>query len=674
MSQATTTPDFSKFETSSIQRRVLYDRLFYGLCVMVSALSIFVLGILLSTIILSALPVIGPHTDSFESVNRLAIIQSEENETADEQFSPGDLIQGVFDSNGLLRGGLGESNDEHFESGSLIGVYSFEIKESFDDDDYGLNLLQAGQEEKNIVTMLKSAGFQMDQSLSGSAAVVLLENTAADVELDEFNFESSLLNDGKIAGSIAASGDWKPRMVLGFSADSDFAELNMESLEIGALENLRTDKRAGKLNCLFSILYDSKDSKYKKVRNLSKKEGRLISGDVRVEAANVVGISRRKNRRNGFDLGGNFELEYCPVPETDASAAQHAANFVRETTKTHPADAGIGPAMVGSLWVILGCVLFALPIGIATAVYLEEFKPTNRILLFFHSLVQINIANLAGVPSIVYGILGLTAFVYMFGDVSDSSNRPTGQPMYSIGAKNYYQFLTEGSEPILIPVSDPETPPELVDGMDAQTTAGEKIKLKIIGPDEEYPEDEAVLKFALSHDAEGGTISRKPWYYLQIPFGRGVLAASLTLMLVILPVVIIASQEALRAVPSSLREGALGLGSTQWQVVRKITLPAAIPSIMTGAILAMSRAIGEAAPILILCGIVYVTSGPSHLMDDYSVLPIQIYYWAKEPIDRAAQINFQNVAAAGIVVLLAVLLTFNAIAILIRQLTSKPLS
>ena len=95
---------------------------------------------------------------------------------------------------------------------------------------------------------------------------------------------------------------------------------------------------------------------------------------------------------------------------------------------------------------------------------------------------------------------------------------------------------------------------------------------------------------------------------------------------------------------------------------------------MTGAILAMSRAIVEAAPILILCGIVYLTSGPSHLMDDYSVLPIQIYYWAKEPIDRAAMINFQSAAASGIVVLLSVLLTFNAIAILIRQFTQKPQS
>ena len=169
-------------------------------------------------------------------------------------------------------------------------------------------------------------------------------------------------------------------------------------------------------------------------------------------------------------------------------------------------------------------------------------------------------------------------------------------------------------------------------------------------------------------------MSKKYWYYFQLPFGRSVLAASLTLMLVILPVIIIASQEALRAVPSSLRECALGLGSTPWQVVRNVTLPAAIPSIMTGAILAMSRAIGEAAPILVICGILFVTTGPTHLMDVFSILPVQIYDMAQLPKDQEAMINAHNVSAAGIVVLLIILLSFNAVAITIRQWTQKPLS
>jgi phosphate transport system permease protein len=147
-----------------------------------------------------------------------------------------------------------------------------------------------------------------------------------------------------------------------------------------------------------------------------------------------------------------------------------------------------------------------------------------------------------------------------------------------------------------------------------------------------------------------------------------VLGGGLTLMLVVLPIIIVASQEALRAVPSSLRQGALALGATRLKVVSRMTLPAAVPGIMTGAILAMSRAIGEAAPMLVIAGVVYITFTPQHLMDEFTVMPLQIYNWASLP-----QEEFHKVAATGIVVLLAVLLTFNAIAVFIRQTFSRPL-
>jgi phosphate transport system permease protein len=163
-------------------------------------------------------------------------------------------------------------------------------------------------------------------------------------------------------------------------------------------------------------------------------------------------------------------------------------------------------------------------------------------------------------------------------------------------------------------------------------------------------------------------LSEPEWYYLRVPFGRGVLAGGMTLMLVILPIVVIASQEALRAVPDSLREGALAAGATRWQMVRHMTLPAAVPGIMTGSILAMSRAIGEAAPVLVIAGIVFITFTPRNLMDDFTVLPLQIYNWAQRP-----QEEFHRIAATGIIVLLAVLLTFNAAAVLIRQKFHKPL-
>jgi phosphate transport system permease protein len=140
-------------------------------------------------------------------------------------------------------------------------------------------------------------------------------------------------------------------------------------------------------------------------------------------------------------------------------------------------------------------------------------------------------------------------------------------------------------------------------------------------------------------------------------------------MLVVLPILIISSQEALMGVPNSLREGAMGLGATRWQTIRRVTLPAAVPGIMTGSIIAMSRAIGEAAPILMIAGIVYISSAPGNLMDDFTVMPLQIYNWAQRP-----QQEFHEVAATGIIVLLGALLAFNAVAVLIRHKLEKPLT
>ena len=140
------------------------------------------------------------------------------------------------------------------------------------------------------------------------------------------------------------------------------------------------------------------------------------------------------------------------------------------------------------------------------------------------------------------------------------------------------------------------------------------------------------------------------------------------LMLVVLPIVIISSQEALRAVPMSLRSGSLAMGATRWQTTAKVTLPAAIPMIMTGSILAMSRAIGEAAPILVLGVALFITDVPSTLMDEFTVLPMQIYNWTNR-----WQEDFRSLAASGIIVLLVTLLAFNAIAVLIRQKLQRPL-
>lgn len=258
--------------------------------------------------------------------------------------------------------------------------------------------------------------------------------------------------------------------------------------------------------------------------------------------------------------------------------------FVDSFASRKPTQAGIKAPLMGSVWVCAICALVALPMGIGTAIYLEEFAKRSRM----KRLIQLNISNLSGVPSIVYGILALAAFVRCFG---------------------------------------------------------------------------------LSPDEHGWSIGNpESLFFLKFPFGPSVLTGGLALALVILPITIIASQEAFRAVPQSLRQGALALGSTRWQVIWRVSLPAALPTIMTGAILAMSRAIGEAAPLLVIGGFLLVFHTPENLMSDFTVLPLQIFNWAGRP-----QADFHKLAAAAIIVQLIVLLAFNSIAIIIRQKLQRPL-
>ena len=338
------------------------------------------------------------------------------------------------------------------------------------------------------------------------------------------------------------------------------------------------------------------------------------------------------------------------------------ADFLKAPPSATPSEAGIRPALFGTIWVCGVCALFTLPIAIATAIFLEEFKPRRRRTQLFHGFVQLNISNLAGVPSVVYGIIGLTTFAGMFGLAGNHND-----PLFEIGAQYYDQFLSEGDRIVLLRVEDSGSPPTpLTNGMIGLSSARQPVKLNVIGRRERLPTDAALLAYTLRSSAEAGRFSHKEWYYFRIPFGRGVLTGGLTLMLVVLPIVILASQESLRAVPDSLREGSLGMGATTWQTVRRVTLPAAVPGIMTGSILAMSRAIGEAAPILIICGIIYISSNPGNLMADFSVMPLQIYNWAAMP-----QAEFHAVAAKGIIVLLSLLLTFNAVAVFIRSKAQK---
>jgi phosphate transport system permease protein len=259
-------------------------------------------------------------------------------------------------------------------------------------------------------------------------------------------------------------------------------------------------------------------------------------------------------------------------------------DFLTSGPSRRPERAGFQIAMIGSLWLMVLTALLALPLGVGSAVYLEEFAPKNRITRF----IQLNIANLAGVPSIVYGMVALTAFGRFWGLLSTQDPIEFGNP--------------------------------------------------------------------------------ESFFYFRMPFGNAVVTGALALTLVVLPVVVIASQEALRAVPPTLRQSSRALGATRWQTVAKVTLPAALPGIMTGAILSMSRAIGEAAPLLAVGASLFMLFTPDNLMSQYTAMPLQIFNWAGRP-----QADFHDVAASGIIVLLGVLLTFNAIAVFIRAKFQKPL-
>ncbi len=259
-------------------------------------------------------------------------------------------------------------------------------------------------------------------------------------------------------------------------------------------------------------------------------------------------------------------------------------DFLSSGPSRRPGKAGFKIAIFGSLWLMVLTALFSLPLGVGTAVFLEEYGGKNKLTRF----IQLNISNLAGVPSIVYGMVALTAFGRFWG---------------------------------LMSTQDPVT----------------------------------------FGDEEG-------FWFIRLPFGNAVLTGALALTLVVLPVVIIASQEALRAVPKSLRQSSRALGATRWQTTRRVILPAALPGIMTGAILSMSRAIGEAAPLLAVGASLFMLFTPENLMSTYTAMPLQIFNWAGRP-----QEEFHKVAASGIIVLLVILLTFNAAAVLIRAKFQRPL-
>ncbi|WP_370875982.1 phosphate ABC transporter permease PstA [Evansella vedderi] len=233
-------------------------------------------------------------------------------------------------------------------------------------------------------------------------------------------------------------------------------------------------------------------------------------------------------------------------------------NFLTNRLSTNPDRAGIIGAVVGTVWLMIIVGPVTMIIGIGTAIYLEEYAKRGRL----HSFIQTNITNLAGVPSIVFGLLGLTIFVRVFG------------------------------------------------------------------------------------------------------FGSSIIAGGLTMSLLVLPIVVVSAQEAIRSVPYFLREASYGMGATKWQTIKNVVLPSALPSILTGLILALSRAIGETAPLVVIGIPALLIPIPGSIFDNFTALPMQIYYWT---IDSVLVDEYANLAAATIVVLLIILFVMNSIAIIIRN-------
>jgi len=237
-------------------------------------------------------------------------------------------------------------------------------------------------------------------------------------------------------------------------------------------------------------------------------------------------------------------------------------DFLTNRLSTIPENAGIKGAITGTLWLMLIVGPVTMILGVGTAVYLEEYAKRGRL----HSFIQTNINNLAGVPSIVFGLLGLTVFVRVFG------------------------------------------------------------------------------------------------------FGTSVIAGGLTMSLLVLPIVVVAAQEAIRSVPGFLREASFGMGATKWQTIKNIVLPAALPGILTGAILALSRAIGETAPLVALGIPALLIPIPGSIFDNFTALPMQIYYWT---LDSVLVDEYANLAAATILVLLIILFLMNSVAIILRNKFQK---
>lgn len=370
------------------------------------------------------------------------------------------------------------------------------------------------------------------------------------------------------------------------------------------------------------------------------------------------------------------------------------SEFLTTPMSSVPALAGVRTALIGSAGLMIVVVLVALPIGVGSAIYLEEYAHHG----FVNRIIETNVRNLAGVPSIIYGMLGLAIFVRALAPFSSglifhvNFDVPTVEsvveriaPAFD-GALHYENGAIRSEHPAL----DEATAARLVDvflhyGTPGLTMQGNSsvtemadsladaldMLVDVVATRASEPHDIEVRGETWRFAARDGDISGESFDALMSslvrinsfsPNGRTLVSAGLTLVLLILPIIIINAQEAIRAVPYTIREASYGLGATRWQTIWRSVLPAALPGIMTGTILSVSRAVGETAPLIVVGAATFLLTDPTSPFSQFTAMPIQIFQWTARP-----QGQFADIAAAAIIVLLALMLSLNAVAIVLRN-------
>ena len=370
-------------------------------------------------------------------------------------------------------------------------------------------------------------------------------------------------------------------------------------------------------------------------------------------------------------------------------------DFLTTPMSSTPALAGVRTALIGSIGLMAVVVLVALPVGVGAAIYLEEYAHHS----FVNRLIETNVRNLAGVPSIIYGMLGLAIFVRALAPFSsgiifhsnfDAPSADTviqriapafdGAISFTGGALNSDSpeinarqlgrvvdvFLHFGTPSLTMHGNSSviDMANALADALDiavdaSPARADEEPDLQARGNSYRFDLPESAQISDEAYDQLMASLVRINSF---APNGRTLVSAGLTLVLLILPIIIINAQEAIRAVPHTIREASYGLGATRWQTIWRQVLPAAAPGIMTGLILSVSRALGETAPLIVVGAATYLVADPSSPFSQFTALPIQIYQWTARP-----QGQFADIAAAAIIVLLALMLTLNAAAIVLRN-------